>query len=79
MDEDDNEEYGEEEEDGGSDSEFGKRWKWVAMVDRVSETVRDSWEKVFTMNVYEFFNIVCYRIDKDNEDKRNMELWKKKH
>lgn len=31
------------------------------------------------MNVYEFFNILCYSIDKDNEDRRNLEMWKNKH
>jgi hypothetical protein len=79
MDEDDDLEEGGEEETSGGDSEFGIRWKWIATVDRVSETIRDSWEKVFDMNIYEFFNVLCYSIDKANEEKRQLEMWKRKH
>ena len=31
------------------------------------------------MNIYEFFNILCYSIDKANEEKRQLENWKRKH
>lgn len=66
-------------EDEGNNSTFGEKWKWIAIVDRVSETVRDSWEKVMQMNVYEFFNILCYAIDKANEEKRQLDNWRKKN
>lgn len=79
MDETDNEGQREKGEVATSDNEFGNRWRWIALIDRVSETVRDSWEKVFAMNIYEFFNILCYSIDKSNEEKRQLENWKRKH
>jgi hypothetical protein len=31
------------------------------------------------MNPYEFFNILSYRKDKDSEEKRVMEEWKRTH
>lgn len=73
------EEQDNKKEDNGDHSEFGEKWKWISLVDRVSSTVRESWEKVFNMNVYEFFNILCYSIDKANDEKRRMDLWKQKH
>lgn len=36
-------------------------------MDRVSETKRVSWDEVFAMNIYEFFNIVAYTRHKDNK------------
>ena len=85
-------EEGEEEDEQGTTSasttsnrrieqsySFGKKWGWVYWVDRVSETVRDSWNNVYKMNPYEFFNILCYRKDKDEEEKRKLEEWKRTH
>lgn len=71
------EEYRGEEEDDGGNSEFGKKWRWIRTVDRVSETCRCSWDEVFNMGVYEFFNILCYSIDKKNEEERQLKQWKK--
>lgn len=48
------------------------------MVDRVAETVNDSWDKVYEMNIYMFFNILSYRQDKQAEEKRQIELYKRK-
>lgn len=31
------------------------------------------------MNVYEFFNIVSYSIDKAAEDKRRLDMWKNRN
>jgi hypothetical protein len=44
----------------------------------VSETCRCEWAKVFGMNIYEFFNIIAYRTDKKNEEKRQIELYKRR-
>lgn len=73
------EEQGDGGEDEGSHSTFGEKWRWISIVDRVAETVRDSWDKVMQMNVYEFFNILCYAIDKSEEERRRVEHWKKNH
>ena len=45
----------------------------------VSETCREGWSTVYSMNPYEFFNILAYRIDKNNEEKRQIDAWKRLH
>lgn len=41
------------------------------MIDSVSETVRMSWEQVLEMALPVFLNILCYSVDKsDNESKK---------
>ena len=44
----------------------------------VSETTREPWSKVYEMTPIVFFNILCYRKDKDAEEKRQMEIFKRK-
>lgn len=85
-------EEGDEEDDTGGEGEntrghrppeqgnqFGEKWGWIYFVDRVSETSREPWSVVYQMNPYEFFNILSYRKDKDAEEKRVMDEWKRKH
>ncbi len=38
------------------------------MIDLVSETQRISWKEATDLNVYEFLNTLCYRIDRDNHN-----------
>ncbi|MBR0321151.1 MAG: hypothetical protein IIX08_02040 [Bacteroidales bacterium] len=42
----------------------------------MSATVRKSWDDVFSMNVYEFFNIVSYLRWKDEREKQRIQRWK---
>lgn len=73
-------EQGTEEGTGGEDpgpSGFAKRWGWYAHVDGISETMRISWDDVFKMPVLQFLNMICYRNDKAEEQKREIERWKK--
>ena len=69
----------EDSEDGTSDNEFGKRWCWIALVDKVSTTTREKWSDVFEMNIRTFLNIVCYTNDKAEFDKQQIEKWKRSH
>lgn len=50
------------------------------MIDKVSETQRISWEQATNLNIYEFLNTLCYRIDTDNHrqalEKKEMDLMK---
>lgn len=78
-DEEEDEESGGDREDGGSDSEFGEKWGWLALVDKVSDTTKEKWSEVFEMDVRTFFNIVCYANDKANYEKEQIERWKKLH
>ena len=76
------EEQGTEGEDGtgnngAEESEgFSKKWQWIYLVDCVSEIARSSWDDVYAMNIYTFFNILSYRQDKKAEEKRQIELYK---
>lgn len=60
-------------------NEFAKKWGWTFWVDRVSETTREPWSVVYDMNPYTFFNLLSYRKDKEVEEKRQMDEWKRTH
>lgn len=49
------------------------------MVDRVSETQRIPWSEVYGMNVFEFFNTLCYAKDKMEDERRRREQYIKSH
>lgn len=79
------EDFGQKEE-GGTDEDvnaeedsFSVKWGWIANVDAVSETCRCSWDDVWKMSVVEFLNLLCYRKDKSEKEKRDIELWKRMH
>jgi len=44
------------------------KWSTFIMIDLVSETQRISWKEATDLNVYEFLNTLCYRIDRDNHN-----------
>lgn len=48
-------------------------------MDAVSETLRCSWDDVWRMTAIEFLNILCYRRDKDEREKKEIEKWKNSH
>lgn len=72
-----------EESDTGTDKEgtgtFAEKWGWIANVDAVSETCRCSWDDVWQMTAIEFLNIISYRRDKSEEEKRKLDEWKRTH
>lgn len=63
---------------GEETNSFTKKWGWVCIVDAISETLRVSWDDVYQMNIYSFLNVYCYIIDKNNDEKRRIEEFKKK-
>ena len=71
-------EEGDDDEDQGTSS-FRDRWGWVANVDLVSETIRESWDHVFRMPAIEFLNIICYCKDKAEDQKAQIAKWKKEN
>lgn len=82
----DTEENTEEKEDEGSGNDKGENagigedyYGWLSVVDKVSETVRESWDDVLKMNIYTFFNIWGYRNDKDKRTEELIKAWKNKH
>jgi hypothetical protein len=61
MDYEESEDEGDDEGDGEeniTDGEF--LFQWLTLVDWVSETQRTDWETVYKMDIYTFFNMVCY-------------------
>ena len=71
--------YGEKDDDGESNTEFGTKWGFINMVDTVSNTVQESWDKVFEMKIREFLNILCYSRDKAEYERKKIEEYKRKH
>lgn len=51
----------------------------MSAVDAVSETCRCPWNDVWEMPVMEFLNILCYRKDKIEREKREIEQYKRTH
>lgn len=45
----------------------------------MSETMRCEWDKVWKMAAIEFLNVIAYRKDKADEERRQIERWKKKN
>jgi hypothetical protein len=43
----------------------------------VSETIRENWDSVFQKNIYEFFNILSYRNNKDEKLQQQLEKWRR--
>lgn len=43
----------------------------------MAELRRLTWEQVFSMNVVEFLNMLCYMKDKSEMDKIQMREWKR--
>lgn len=72
-----------EDEGGGEDGQdsggFGRRWGWVSCVDAVSETCRCPWSEVWAIGAVEFLNLLCYRRDRAERDRRALEEWKRRH
>lgn len=58
---------------------FQRKWGWVAQVDAISELTRQPWDSVWNMDVIEFLNLICYREDKLNEQKKQIEKWRRTH
>lgn len=75
------EEQSDEDKDRENDSadetdDGGDTYKWLSMVDCVSETTRENWDKVFEYQITQFFNILIYRIEKDKREEEKIKNWK---
>ena len=78
-DEEESAEEGDTEQDRGTDQGVAQWQLWVGCVDAVSETCRCSFNEVWEMPVIEFLNYLCYRKDKMEREKRQMEKWRRTH
>lgn len=73
-------EGGDNESDGADEvNSFSGKWGWVIWISQVSHEMGISWFDVYKTQVVVFLNVVCFLIDKSNEEKRQIEQWKKKH
>lgn len=41
--------------------------------------MRIDWDRVYKMPAMEFLNVICYIKDKTEEEKRELDKWKKKN
>ena len=80
-----NEDQGQDQEGGdpaqdpGTGETFADKWGWIANVDAASETCRCSWDEVLRWTAIEFLNILSYRKDKIDKEKKDIEEWKRTH
>lgn len=78
----DSTEESEGQEEGGTDGTGNSEtvsdsYQWLALIDSVSETTRETWAAVWNMGIYEFFNIVAYRNEKLDRQKAEIQKWKR--
>ena len=83
VDEDYDEGQGIEEENEGTDEpvqEDGELFnRWLSLIDEVSELTRLDFNKVWLMNVNEFFTYASYNRWKSKKKMEAMEKWKRQH
>ena len=60
-------------EDKEEVSDAEKQFRWLSMIDAVSETTRLSWDAVYRMNIYEFFNIYFYAVEKNRRKQKSFD------
>lgn len=79
---DEGEESGDKGESEGVEGEIDqseRTYRWLGLIDTVSETKRVSWDDAYEMNVYEFFNIISYAKEKARRKQEDMKKWSMKH
>ena len=62
-----------------SETTTSSSFQWYSLIDGVSETTRESWNVVWGMGIYEFFNIVAYRNEKSERQKEEIKKWQTKN
>lgn len=62
-----------------SPNSFGAKWEWISWVSSVSKELGISWFETYKVKAMVFLNVICFLIDKSNEEKRQIEQWKRKH
>ena len=68
-------------EDDGADTanDYESRWGWWIWVSEVSKEWRVSWFETLEQTAIMFLNTVCFIIDKNNNEKKQIENWKRKN
>jgi len=52
---------------------------WLSIVKRVSDMTKFDWEKVFNLNVYEFFNYLSFCISYSRKEEEELKKWRETH
>lgn len=66
-------------DDSDTENSFGNKWQWINWISLVSKELGVSWFEVYKIQAMVFLNVICFLIDKSNEEKRQIEQWKRKH
>ena len=68
------------EDDNPTDESFGRKWAWQRWTDVVAhKSCGGVWTVAERLGIVRFLNIVSYCHDEENEKKRQMEEWNRKH
>ena len=76
------EEEGREGDDDGAGKDYGEEdtgfntFSWLMMVNKVSNRTKLDWNKVWDMNIYEFFNILKFDIEYSKWETKEANIWK---
>jgi hypothetical protein len=55
----------------GSDSKgFESKWGYIVTIDNLANRDATKWEYFFKMNVIEFLNLICYQIDREDNERK---------
>lgn len=49
------------------------------LIKRVSDLTKLDWEKIWNLNVYEFFNYLSFDIEYRKMEERELRLWRERH
>ena len=58
----------------GSGEGFASRWGWWSLIDSLTNSRVDKWEKIMDWEVTHGLNICSYYKDKQREEKKQLEL-----
>lgn len=54
-------------------------FSWLCLINRVSDRTKISWDRIWDMNVYEFFNYANFDIEYRKMEEKELERWKQNH
>lgn len=49
------------------------------MINRVSDRTKMDWDKIWVMNIYEFFNYLSFDIEYKKWEEQQLKQWKQTH
>lgn len=65
----------------GDEGEAGQfnSFNWLMLINKVSDRTKMDWDKIWDMNIYEFFNYLQFDIEYKKMEEREMARWRASH